>query len=167
MIHKHRIIPGYGGGEYVEGNVVSLTLTQHVMWHYAEWARKKNIQDLVAYKFLSGQLSGGEANELLVKEGARKGGEATKKKGTGICDPAIAARGRKKVHESGQPRQLGLNQGRKNVESGHLEKARQIRPLNKELFRCLVTGKVTYPGPLTTYQRSRGIDTSLREKVYD
>jgi hypothetical protein len=75
MNHKHRIIPGYEGGEYVEGNVVSLTLTQHVMWHYAEWTRKKNIQDLVAYKMLSGQIGKEEAIETLIKEGAKKAGK--------------------------------------------------------------------------------------------
>ena len=167
MIHKHRIIPGYEGGEYAEGNVVKLTLTQHTMWHYAEWTRKGNIQDWVAYKTLSGQLSAGEANEIMVKAGAKKGGEITKRNQKGICNPEIGTLGRKKVHESGQPRQLGLRQGRKNVESGHLEKVRKKRPLNKELFRCLVTGKVTYPGPLTVYQISNGIDTTLRERVYD
>ena len=167
MIHKHRIVPGYEGGQYVEGNVVSLTLTQHVMWHFAEWTRKENWQDRVAYKFLSGQITMGEAQEIAVIEGAKKGGEITKAKGTGICDPSIAALGRKKVHDSGQPKEMGLRQGKVNVESGHLEKVRQIRPLNRELFRCLVTGKVTYPGPLSVYQKSQGIDVTLRERVYD
>jgi len=36
---------------------------------------------------------------------------------------------------------------------------------NKLKFRCLITGHVTTPGPLTVWQRSRGIDTSLREKI--
>jgi hypothetical protein len=75
MIHKHRIVPGYEGGEYVEGNVVSLTLTQHVMWHYAEWTRKGNVQDLVAYKMLSGQIGKEEAIETLIREGARRAGK--------------------------------------------------------------------------------------------
>ncbi len=75
MIHKHRIIPGYEGGKYVEGNVVPLTLTQHVMWHYAEWTRKRNVQDFVAYKMLSGQVGKEEGIEMLVREGGRKGGQ--------------------------------------------------------------------------------------------
>ena len=37
MKHKHRIVPGYEGGKYVEENVVKLTPTQHAMWHFAEW----------------------------------------------------------------------------------------------------------------------------------
>lgn len=78
MIHKHRIVPGYEGGQYVEGNVVSLTLTQHVMWHFAEWTRKQNIQDWVAYKMLSGQVGKEEGIEILVREGARKAGRYTR-----------------------------------------------------------------------------------------
>jgi hypothetical protein len=75
MKHKHRIIPGYEGGEYTEGNVVDLTLVQHVMWHYAEWTRKQNVQDQVAYKMLSGQIGKEEGVEILVREGGRKGGK--------------------------------------------------------------------------------------------
>jgi hypothetical protein len=75
MKHKHRIIPGYEGGEYTEGNVVDLTLVQHVMWHYAEWTRKQNVQDQVAYKMLSGQMGKEEGIEMLVREGGRKGGK--------------------------------------------------------------------------------------------
>lgn len=165
MIHKHRIVPGYEGGEYTEGNVVDLTLIQHAMWHYAEWLRKRNWQDQLAYKFLSGQVTLGEAQETAVIEGAKRGGEIAKAKGVGICDPSIGALGRKKVHDSGQPQKLGLRQGKVNVESGHLEKVRNIRPLNREKFRCLVTGKITYSGPLTRFQKARGINTELREKL--
>lgn len=78
MIHKHRIVPGYEGGQYVERNVVFLTLTQHVMWHFAEWTRKQNIQDWVAYKMLSGQVGREEGIETLVREGARKAGRYTR-----------------------------------------------------------------------------------------
>jgi hypothetical protein len=167
MIHNHRVIPGYEGGEYVEGNVVPLSLTQHAMWHFAEWTRKGNFEDRLAYQFLSGQITAGEAHELAVKMGARKGGEITKAAKKGICDPSIGSLGRKKVHDSGQPREMGLKQGKANVENGHLAHVRTLRPLNKEKFRCLKTGKVSYPGPLTCYQKARGIDTSLRERVYD
>jgi hypothetical protein len=38
---------------------------------------------------------------------------------------------------------------------------------NIEKFKCLVTGKVSTAGPLTGYQKARGIDPSLRERVYE
>ena len=35
----------------------------------------------------------------------------------------------------------------------------------QQKWRCLITGKVLGPGPLTLYQRARGIDTGARERV--
>lgn len=37
--------------------------------------------------------------------------------------------------------------------------------INQEKWKCLVTGHISTAGPLTGYQKARGIDTSLREKV--
>lgn len=37
--------------------------------------------------------------------------------------------------------------------------------LNKQKWKCLVTGYITTPGPLTGYQKRRGIDTSKRERI--
>ena len=41
----------------------------------------------------------------------------------------------------------------------------KLRAMNRTKWRCLETGFVTSPGPLSRYQKARGIDTSLREKV--
>lgn len=71
MKHKHRIIPGYDGGEYTEGNVIELTLTQHAMWHYAEWRRKGNKRDWLAWKMLSGQA---QKDDNWLRERSRLGG---------------------------------------------------------------------------------------------
>jgi len=37
--------------------------------------------------------------------------------------------------------------------------------LNPPRFRCLITGYESTAGPLSIYQKARGIDTSLRERV--
>lgn len=66
--HKHRIIPGYDGGEYCEGNVVSLTTTQHAMWHFAEWQRKNRWQDKIAWKGLAGVIGHEEAVSQAIAE---------------------------------------------------------------------------------------------------
>ena len=71
MKHKHRIKPGYEGGEYCEGNVVELSVIQHAMWHYAEWTRKRNWQDELAWRCLSGQTNFGEAERVKFQEGGR------------------------------------------------------------------------------------------------
>jgi hypothetical protein len=38
---------------------------------------------------------------------------------------------------------------------------------NAKRYRCLITGKISTPGPLTRYQKARNIDPSLRELVTD
>ena len=47
-----------------------------------------------------------------------------------------------------------LEQKQANAAKQHLQR-----------WRCLVTGYETTPAPLSRYQRARGIDTSLRERV--
>ena len=78
MRHKHRIKPGYEGGEYKEGNVVVLSPIQHAMWHFAEWQRKGNVEDRIAWKALSGLISSEEAVLEAMRLGGRKGGEWNK-----------------------------------------------------------------------------------------
>lgn len=90
MKHKHRILPGHMGGEYVEGNVIQVEVTKcdghtanHVMWHFANWQLHGLIEDFVAYRCLSGYYGKEEIIDLLLKEGRRRahGEEARKKAG--------------------------------------------------------------------------------------
>lgn len=58
----------------------------------------------------------------------------------------------------------------KTLGKQHNEKDEQGRSLKamrslQQLWKCLETGKVLPPGPLTHWQRHRGIDTSLRARV--
>ncbi|MCP4778987.1 MAG: hypothetical protein GY880_32635 [Planctomycetaceae bacterium] len=62
--------------------------------------------------------------------------------------------------------------GRKTAELGHLEFIRTpescskgAKTTNSQKWKCPVTGYISGPGPLSCYQRARGIDTSLRERV--
>lgn len=43
--------------------------------------------------------------------------------------------------------------------------ARALSNINSQKWKCLETGFISTPGPLSRYQRARGIDTSLRIKV--
>ena len=73
MKHKHRIKPGYEGGEYKEGNVVVLSPTQHAMWHFAEWQRKGNWEDKLAWRALSGSVGKEDIIQTLLSESGRRG----------------------------------------------------------------------------------------------
>ena len=69
MKHKHHIIPRYEGGSNLPENLVELTTTQHAMWHFAEWKRKTDIRDYMAWKCLSGQIGKEEIQHLKSKIG--------------------------------------------------------------------------------------------------
>ena len=61
--HKHHIIPRYEGGSDFAENLVELTVTQHAMWHYAEWQRKGDWRDKLAWQGLAGLISTEEATK--------------------------------------------------------------------------------------------------------
>jgi general stress protein YciG len=42
------------GGTYVESNVVSVSVTQHAMWHFANWQLWGREEDRIAWKGLAG-----------------------------------------------------------------------------------------------------------------
>ena len=65
MRHKHHIIPRYESGSNLQENLVELTTTQHAMWHYAEWTRKKDNRDYLAWKCLSGQIGKEEIQKIF------------------------------------------------------------------------------------------------------
>lgn len=50
-------------------------------------------------------------------------------------------------------------------ENGKKGGTKAIKKTNSQRWECLVTGFITAPGPLTSYQRSRGIDTTLRKRI--
>jgi hypothetical protein len=178
MKHKHHSIPRSRGGTDDEWNLIEVDPYTHAYEHALDFVlfKKSPWFDCrhEAWPLLPRDLKEAVLTEMSVRmregpalERAHKGGETTKRLGKGICDPQIRRLGGEKAKSSGQASALGQQQGKENVESGHLEQIRKIRPLNKELYMCLVTSKITYPGPLTCYQKARGIDPSLRKRVYD
>lgn len=92
MRHKHRITPGYLGGDYQEGNVLEVNVTKcdkntanHAMWHYANWLLWGNREDFIAWKGLAGFYSKEEIiNEVMelarMKIDRKKLGDTLKKK---------------------------------------------------------------------------------------
>ncbi len=72
MKHKHHIIPRYEGGSNLSENLVELTTIRHAMWHYAEWTRKKDNRDYLAWKCLSGQIGNEEIQKIKSRLGWEK-----------------------------------------------------------------------------------------------
>jgi hypothetical protein len=69
---KHHILPRYLGGSDTMENIVTVTRTQHVMWHFANWNLWGNTEDFIAYRGLAGTISGHEvAQELRAMNGRR------------------------------------------------------------------------------------------------
>lgn len=60
LLHKHHIIPRYMGGTDEPGNLVEVTVTQHAMFHFCNFQLWGNVEDYVAYRGLSGQISEAE-----------------------------------------------------------------------------------------------------------
>jgi len=168
MKHKHHIIPRYEGGGDDPSNLVELTPIQHAMWHFAEWQRKGNEQDYVAWKGLSGGMDKQKIRHLLAALGGaialnnklgyhartpeemgehgKMGWEKHKQQGTNRADPSF------------QSNMGKLRRGSPNAKNS-------CKKINSERFRCLVTGYESTSGPLTCYQKAKGIDPTLREKV--
>jgi hypothetical protein len=65
LMHKHHIIPRYMGGTDDENNLVEVTITQHAMFHYCNYQLWNNVEDYVAWRGLSHQIS--EAEFLVEK----------------------------------------------------------------------------------------------------
>lgn len=83
--HKHHIVPRYEGGSDDPSNLAELTVTQHAMWHYAEWKRKGRKEDRIAWQGLAKIIGKEEA----IRQAAGLGGAKSKGKKR---DPEIGKR---------------------------------------------------------------------------
>ena len=77
---KHHIIPRYKNGSDTMENIVFVTRTQHVMWHFANWTLWGNKEDFIAYRGLAGTIPGHEiSQEIRSMNGMR-----SKERGLGL-----------------------------------------------------------------------------------
>ena len=121
----------------------------------------------------------------------KNGHETNRKNGTGAWDPNVQSKAGKiggkiggaktaklgiGIHNFDSRSKGGKKGGRTTAESGALRIASsaggkvsgsaQAKRLNAQKWRCLVTGHISNPGALSVFQRARGIDRSLRERVH-
>ena len=132
------------------------------------------------------KLTKKERSELS-KECGRTGGNKTKELGVGIFSltPEEKSENSKKSGKrakelgvgifSRTPEQIsedGKKGGKKTYELkvgvfsiSPEERSKITQKVNSQKWECLETGFVSTSGPLTNYQRNRGIDTSKRKKI--
>jgi len=79
MFHDHHIIPSHRGGSDDPSNKVRLTVTQHAMWHWAEYFLHGDKWDRIAAKGLAGIASQEETVHAVLVAAAIKGGKTTAK----------------------------------------------------------------------------------------
>jgi len=94
MAHKHHITPKYKGGTNAKENLIEVTVTQHVMFHYCNWRLWGNKEDWLAWRGLTGEIGKEEIiRELRV---AGKGAKAMREKVNFLLasDPEFAAQTR-------------------------------------------------------------------------
>ena len=176
MKHKHHIIPRYEGGSDDPSNLVELTVTQHAMWHFAEWQRKGNWQDKVAWKLISGSADA----EFEYKSAAGTIGGAIsgrdnveENRGWYSRDKETWAKDSSKGVESQRKAGVGWHNSETQAELGrkggkNMSYETRLSNYHKGMgarYRCLVTGHESNAGGLARWQRFRGIDPCLREKV--
>ena len=77
MRHKHHIIPKHAGGSDDENNIIEVSLTQHTMWHFANWCLWGRLEDRLAYRGLGGQVQGEELSKEKRLLGQIAGGKTS------------------------------------------------------------------------------------------
>jgi hypothetical protein len=93
VYHNHHIVPKHAGGSDDETNLIKVSLTQHTMWHFANWQLWRRKEDFLAYKGLGGQVPGEEMTLERRKIGQINGGKAkTPKKQSAARSNAVKAR---------------------------------------------------------------------------
>lgn len=98
--HKHHIIPKYKGGSDDPENLVEVSLTQHAMYHHCNYQLWNNVEDYVAWRGLSGQISEQEFLAEKFRLFGAKGAKALKKRIE--ADPKMAEEAIKKRSVSWQ-----------------------------------------------------------------
>ena len=123
MKHNHHIIPRYEGGSDDPDNLVSLSVTQHAMWHFAEWQRKGDVRDKLAWQGLAGIVGKEEIVIELTKLSKRFSG----KKHSNEWKESNSARMKEKHAENlqwrEQMRKLGKGRHKRNTTAATLKQS--------------------------------------------
>jgi len=64
----HHIIPKHMGGTDDPSNLIKLTIEEHALAHKKLWEEHGKVEDHIAYRMLSGQITVAEATKLIQKK---------------------------------------------------------------------------------------------------
>lgn len=67
VYHNHHIVPRHLGGSNESTNLLRVTIEEHAEIHKKLWETEGRWQDYIAWKALSGQISGAEAYKLATR----------------------------------------------------------------------------------------------------
>jgi hypothetical protein len=193
--HKHHIIPRYMGGIDEPENLVEVTITQHAMFHFCNYQLWGNLEDRLAWRGLSGQITPDEVALEAMILGGKKGGNKNKENKTGFCglSPEERSEASRKGGNKCKENKIGIfgfspeerseasrKAGNKNKENktgvcglspeqlsenGKIGGSKGGKTTSAQKWQCTKTGYVSHAVGLTYYQNKRGIDTSKRIKV--
>ena len=124
---------------------------------------------------LNAKKGGNKSKELKVgihalskeerSENSKKGGKISGQKSyeqkLGIH--ALTTEERRKLGKQKYERGTGIHGRTKEEMSEHSRKT--VKITNAQVWECTITGYRSTPGPLTKYQKARGIDTSNRIRI--
>lgn len=183
------------GGTNDPENLVEVTVTQHAMFHFCNYQLWGNIEDRIAWRALSRQITADEVALEAMVLGGKKGGNKIKEAKIGIfgLSPEEKSEAGKKggkvsgnkhkenktgvcglsLEELSEARKKGGNKNKENKtgifgrspEKMTEDGRKAAKAQNAQKWQCTETGYVSNSGGLTTYQNKRGIDTSKRIKV--
>jgi hypothetical protein len=133
------------------------------------WREARDVEDRLIKPDLNNPFclneaySGGKSIEARVR-GGRKGGKAgdrDAKRKNGL----EAKKELKGIHAPGMASKGGITTSKLHPE--HCSEIGRLgaKTQHQQKWRCLVTGHVTTPAPLSRYQKARGINTQLRERL--
>jgi hypothetical protein len=160
-MHKHHIIPRSRGGGDNPDNIVMLSPYDHALHHAYDFLEGGPWFDCrhAAWPLLPESLR----EEVKLEQRRRKKGQeppktfeslsAAGKVGGSIAGPKTFLLG------------LGIHGMTAEEKTKRSKKCASIT--NSQRWKCRVTGYVSTPSGLTSYQKARGIDTHLRDRYDD
>jgi hypothetical protein len=113
-------------------------------------------------------LESDKRKELHRRLGSARGAENAANK-TGVCAPGVARKGALALMEKNKANGTGFfdpnTASEMGKKGGKIGGKKGSATTNSQRWQCTVTGKISSSGPLTVYQRARGIDPSNRIRI--